>query len=93
VIAAEAWKQLSPELKAEAIEVLKAHPDYAKRQSAYRTNASFDVFSYVFMRSSTWPDEIRRRGNKYDHPNWHFIDYPLRPPDFAFEPGTRLNSR
>jgi hypothetical protein len=41
------------------------------------------------MRSSTWPDEIRRAGNKYDHPNWHFIDYPLRPPGFAFEPGPK----
>jgi hypothetical protein len=30
VIAAEAFRQLSPELKAEASEVLKAHPDYVK---------------------------------------------------------------
>lgn len=89
VIAAEAWRQLSPVLKAEAIEVLKTHPDYAKWQSAYHTNASFDIFAYVFMRSSAWPDEIRRAGNKYDHPNWHFIDYPLRPPGFAFEPGPK----
>jgi hypothetical protein len=89
VIAAEAYRKLSPEFKAEVIEVLKAHPDYAKWQSAYRTNASFDVFAYVFMRSSTWPDEIRRRGNKYDHPDWHYIDYPLRPPGFAFEPAPK----
>jgi hypothetical protein len=41
------------------------------------------------MRSSTWPDEIRRSGNKYDHPNWHFIDYPIRPPAFALEPDAR----
>jgi flavin reductase (DIM6/NTAB) family NADH-FMN oxidoreductase RutF len=89
VIAAEAYRQLSPQFKAQAIKVLKAHPDYAKWQSAYHTNASFDVYAYIFMRSSTWPDEIRRRGNKYDHPNWHFIDYPLRPPGFALEPGPK----
>jgi hypothetical protein len=89
LIAAEAYRQLTPEFKAEAIEVLKAHPDYARWQSAYHTNAAFDIYAYVFMRSSTWPDEIRRTGNKYDHPNWHFIDYPLRPPDFAFEAGPK----
>jgi hypothetical protein len=91
VIAAEAWRQLSPESKAEVIEVLKHHPDYQKWQSAYHTNASFNVYAFIFMKSSTWPDEIRRRGNKYDHPNWHFIDYPLRPPDFKFEPDNKPN--
>ena len=40
----------------------------------------------VFMRASTWPDEIRRRGNPYDHPNWHFVDYPLEPPTFPDKP-------
>ena len=86
VIATEAYRELSPALKAQVFEILKAHPDFAKWQSAYHPNANFDLAAYVFMRSSTWPDEIRRKGNKYDHPSWHFIDYPLRPPAFAFEP-------
>ena len=89
VIAAEAYRALSPELKAQAFDVLKSHPDFAKWTNAYHPNATFDLAAYVFMRSSTWPDEIRRKGNKYDHPNWHFIDYPLRPPAFAFEPDAR----
>jgi hypothetical protein len=72
-------------LKAQVFSVLKAHPDYAQWAKDYHPNPAFDLPAYVFMRSSTWPDEIRRSGNKYDHPNWHFIDYPLRPPDFAFE--------
>jgi hypothetical protein len=89
VIAAEAYRQLSPELKAEVFAVLKAHPDFSKWQNSYQPNANFDMPAYVFMRSSTWPDEIRRSGSPYDHPNWHFIDYPLRPPAFAFEPDAR----
>lgn len=89
VIAAEAFRQLSPELKAQAIEVLKAHPDYAKWVKAYHPNPAIDLAEYVFMRSSTWPDEIRGTGNEYDHPEWHFIDYPLRPPAFSFEPDPR----
>jgi hypothetical protein len=33
-IAAEAYRELSPELKAEAFDVLKAHPNYAKWEKA-----------------------------------------------------------
>jgi len=91
LIAAGAYQQLSPQLKAQVFEVLKAHPDFAKWTNAYRPNANFDLAAYVFMRSSTWPDEIRRRGNLYDHPNWHFIDYPLKPPAFPFEPDAKPN--
>jgi hypothetical protein len=89
LIAAEAYRQLSPQLKADVFEVLKSHPDFAKWTNAYHPNANFDLAAYVFMRCSTWPDEIRRSGSKYDHPNWHFIDYPLRPPDFKFEEDAR----
>jgi len=91
LIAAEAYRQLSAQTKAQVIEVLKAHPDYNKWAQAYRPNANFDQFAYIFMRCSTWPDEIRRTGNQYDHPDWHFIDYPLRPPNFTFEQDARPN--
>jgi hypothetical protein len=46
-----------------------------------------DLGMYVFMKASTWPDQIRRHGNKHDHPHWHYVDYPLKPPAFAMEPG------
>ena len=88
-IAAEAYRELSPELKAEAFDVLKAHPDFVKWEKAYHPNPNLDLAAYVFLRSSTWPDEIRRSGSKYDHPNWHFIDYPLKPPAFPLEPGPK----
>jgi hypothetical protein len=86
LIAAEAFRQLPPELKAQTIEVLKAHPDYQEWVKAYHPNPVVGPAEYVFMRSSTWPDEIRRSGSPYDHPEWHFIDYPLRPPSFPLEP-------
>lgn len=88
-IAAEAFRELPPELKAQANEILKAHPDYQQWVAAYHPNPIIDLAAYVFMRSSTWPDEIRHSGNSYDHPEWHFIDYPLRPPLFSFEPDPR----
>ncbi|HTV40391.1 MAG TPA: S1/P1 nuclease [Candidatus Sulfotelmatobacter sp.] len=89
VIAAEAFRQLPPELKAQAFEVLKAHPDYEQWIKAYHPNPNIDLATYVFMRSSTWPDEIRRSGSPFDHPEWHFIDYPLRPPSFPIEPDSQ----
>ena len=89
VIAAEAYRELTPEQKAQVFDVLKAHPDFAKWSNDYHPNPNFDLPAYVFMRSSSWPDEIRRSGSPYDHPNWHFIDYPLRPPGFSLEPDPR----
>jgi hypothetical protein len=44
------------------------------------------------MRASTWPDEIHHRGNPYDHPDWLFVDYPLKPPLFPVEPGPEPNN-
>ena len=85
LIAAEAYRQLSPQLKAETFATLQAHPNFTKWTNTYRPNATFDLAAYVFMRSATWPDEIRRSDSQYDHPEWHFIDYPLRLPNFAFE--------
>ena len=85
----KAYRELAPELKAQLFNVLKAHQDFPKWTNAYHPNRNFDLPAYVFMRSSTWPDEIRRSGNQYDHPDWHFVDYPLRPPNFTFEEDAR----
>ena len=68
LVAAEAYRQLTPESKAQTFAVLSAHPDFAKWTNAYRPNPTFDLAAYVFMRSSTWPDEIRKSGSSYDHP-------------------------
>ena len=89
VIAAEAFRELSPVMKAQAFDTLKSHPDFPKWEKAYHPTPNLDLATYVFIRSSMWPDEIRRSGSQYDHPNWHFVDYPLRPPNFAFEPSPR----
>ena len=92
VIAATAYRQLSPKLKAKVTKILQAHPDYEKWKSSFTGDAaSLDLDTFVFMRASTWPDEIRRHGNHYDHPRWHYVDYPLRPPSFPAEPAPNPN--
>jgi hypothetical protein len=54
--------------------------------SAYPTNSGLDLETFIFMQSSTWPDQIRGSGSPYDHPQWHYIDYPLEPPAFPDKP-------
>lgn len=88
VIAAEAYRELSPSIQKHVSELLKFHPDYEKWEKSFQPGTpNLDLPIYVFMRASTWPDEIRRRGNEYDHPQWHYIDYPLKAPAFPVEPG------
>ena len=92
MIAVEAYKQLSPELKGKVTEILKSHPDYQKWKESYEKagQQNFDLPTFIFMRSSTWPDEIRRGGGsdkQYNHPHWHYVDYPLTPPSFKVLPG------
>jgi hypothetical protein len=73
-------------------EVLKSHPDYALWEKSFAgETANIDLPTFVFMKASIWPDEIRRRHNQYDHPHWHYVDYPLRPTAFPLEPGPTPN--
>jgi hypothetical protein len=61
VIAAEAYRQLSPDLKKKVTEILNGHPDYEKWGKSFTgDSANLDFPTFIFMRSSTWPDEIRR---------------------------------
>jgi hypothetical protein len=92
VIAAEAYRELSPALKSRASQILKSHPDYDTWVESFRPgNPSLDLNTFVFMKASAWPDEISRRHNHFDHPRWHYVDYPLRPPSFPVEPGPMPN--
>lgn len=89
IIAAEAYRELSPKVKAKVDLALKAHPEYEKwAQSFSSESPTLDLGTYVLMRAATWPDEIRRKGNPYDHVHWHYIDYPLKAPRFPFESGS-----
>ncbi len=87
IIAAEAWRELPAKFQKRASELLKHHPDYAKWEKASATEApDMDADAFIFMRASTWPDEIRETKSDYNHPHWHFINYPLKPKSFPKEP-------
>jgi hypothetical protein len=88
VIAAEAYRDLSPALQKKVVQLLAAHPQYARwKDSLHGDAGNPEAGLGIFMRASTWPDEIRRRESEFNHPRWHYIDYPLRPPKFPLVPG------
>jgi hypothetical protein len=90
-VAAMAYRQMPPEARQRFTDVLRNHPSFALwKQDFDRDKGSFpsklDLGTYLFIRASTWPDEIRRTGNPFDHPNWHFVDYPVQQADFSTGP-------
>ena len=87
VIAAEAYRELTPDLQKKALQLLQSHPQYGKwKESLGGDTEGLDFGMLLFMRASTWPDEIRRRESQYNHPKWHYIDYPLKPSRFSVVP-------
>ncbi len=68
-------------------EILKAHPDCEKWEKTFTSESSnLDLPAFIFIRSSTWAHEIRSRKSPCNHPKWHYVDYPLKPPKFPVEP-------
>lgn len=86
-VAILAYRQLPPPLQQRCTAILAAHPNLAKWQEKQVNDTPADAAMYTFAKASTWPDEIRRGNSPYDHPAWHYIDYPLTPPAFPFVAG------
>lgn len=71
-------KKNDPEVLSRALKTLRMHPWYDGRwhlKLAGLTAAEKEVG--LFMLASTFPDDAR--GTPYDHPTWHYVDYPFVP--------------
>jgi hypothetical protein len=87
LIASLAYDQLPPPVRAKWADLLKQHPAFAAWEQTYpKDEPELEFGRYLFMRASTWPDDIRKTGSPYDHPTWHYIDYPLEMPACPLEP-------
>jgi hypothetical protein len=89
IVAAMAYEELPDAVKSKAAALLKEHPDFKKWKKDFPGNVpGLDLDKYVFLRASVWPDVIRHSSlpESIRHPNWHFVDYPLLPPDFPAKP-------
>lgn len=90
IIAALAWREMTPETRQKAAILLRRHPDYPRWRARQQEQ---DADYGVFLEASTWPDDIRNDPRFYDpddpetpllpgfpdmrrHTNWHFRDSP-----------------
>ena len=89
-----AYDQLTPEQRAAVVKILEANPDFARwKETAPKDAPDFDFGRYVLMMAARWPDDIRKGRedppdkpvSPYEHSVWHYVDFPLRPPDFPME--------
>ena len=87
IIASLAYDQLPPADRAKWAALLKGNPDFPKWEQTFpKDEPNLEFARYLFMRASSWPDDIRKSGSPYDHPVWHYIDYPLAMPNCPMEP-------
>ncbi len=86
-MAAIAYNNLTPEQKKWAIEILRHHEQAAKWEAEVEADdATLDEGVVLFMGAAKWPDEIKFGHSPWNHKEWHFVDYPLTPPDFEQKP-------
>lgn len=92
-VASLAYGELSPDSQARMLSILEAHPAFAQWKEASMVLPGPELARDVFMLAAKWPDDIRKSGSPFDHPVWHYVDFPLVPPDFPLEepPGDTEN--
>jgi hypothetical protein len=73
-----------PETLKKVMAILQQHPEYNSRwEEAIKDlpDKAENHDLYIFMLAARWADDIRDNPS-YNHPKWHYINYPL-----AFESG------
>lgn len=87
IIGAITYRTLSPADQVRYTEMLKQHPHFIFWEVQYNEmDVELELGEFLFMKASTWPDAIRRKGNPHDHPTWHYTNFPLIPNDFPMKP-------
>ena len=79
-IAFDDLQRSAPATVARVVAILRQHPQFEShwKQQLVGRRAE-DQARLLFMLAARWPDDVR--GDKaFDHPMWHYIDYPYKPP-------------
>jgi hypothetical protein len=78
-IAYDELLKTSPATIARVVAILRQHPQYESRWKPQLVGMNEpDQERFLFMLAARWPDDVR--GDKtFDHPVWHYIDYPYKP--------------
>ena len=88
IITASAYDQLTEAERTKFDTILQGHPKYQTWSEAYPAAGlpELPLGKFVAMLASLYPDDIRNHDNPETFPEWHYIDYPLYPPDFPMKP-------
>ena len=79
-IAYDELMRAAPASVARVVAILRHHPQYESRWTPQTAGLSpQDQDRLLFMLAARWPDDIRGDA-AFDHPAWHYIDYPYTPP-------------
>lgn len=75
VVASIAYDNLSPELRAKLVALLRKHPRFNQefRVRMPEGLAPRDEDRWIFLQASIWPDLIRGKP-EFDRPTWHYIN-------------------
>src|SRR5262249_2570265 len=72
--------------RVKVVGMLKKHPHYGEFLVA-RKPEGFTEDECAFMRAATWADWVRsHHKEQFDHPTWHYINYPIVPAGSAVDP-------
>jgi len=81
-MAAMAFDELlrdAPATVARVVAILQHHPQYESRWRPQIAAMALDEQQrFLFMLAARWPDDVRGDA-AFDHPKWHYIDYPYKP--------------
>src|SRR5438876_9722893 len=80
LIAAIAYHDLTAPEQARVDAILSHHPSNSVWSAGGASHLE------VFMRATTWADDIRNYNDESTHPYWHFIDYKLKPQQYLMRP-------
>ena len=88
IVTSISYDQLTPAEREKFDAILRAHAKYATWKKTYPAAGlpGVPLEKFVAMLASLYPDEIRNHDNPETCPEWHYIDYPLLPPDFPLKP-------
>ena len=63
-----------------------------RKAEVFTTEPNLDEGVVMFMGAAKWPDEIKFGHSPWNHKEWHYVDLPLTPPDFALQSSPAPNN-
>jgi hypothetical protein len=88
IVTSIAYDQLPEAERLKFDAILRGHTKYATWKKTYPDAGipELPLEKFIAMLASLYPDDIRNHDNPETFPEWHYIDYPLIPPDFPMKP-------